>query len=118
VPAHAVTCDQAGEMGFGARRFVTEKPIDKTFKWVPVTDFAMDVWLAQHGWEMWPYWRQAAKEVVMASVSDDLPPQPEGGEPLYTVPIHNLGGMRALTIGIEVTASFVKLLLTSSRWRC
>jgi hypothetical protein len=94
--------------------FVTEKPIDRQFKWVPVTDFAMDIWLAQHGWEIWTKaGDKMQRQVIMASVSDDLPPQPEGGKPLYTVPVHgnDLGGMRELTIkGIEVTASFVKLL--------
>src|SRR3954468_22332022 len=90
--------------------FVTEKPIDRQLKWVPVTDFAMDVWMAQHGWEIWvEVGDKKQRQVVMASVSDDLPAQPEGGKPLYTVPVHgtHLGGMRELAIkGIEVTASF------------
>lgn len=115
--AHAVaptTKQVKWDLGQGV--FVTEKPVNKEFKWVPVTDFAMDVWMAHHGWEIWPEVNnKKQRQVIMASVSNDLPPQPEGGKPLYTVPVHatHLGGMRELTIkGIEVTASFVDLLET------
>jgi len=96
--------------------FVTQKLINKQFQPVSVTDFAMDIWLAQHGWEVWSeVGGKKQRQVIVASVSDELPAQPEGGTPLYTVPVHgnHLGGMRELAIkGIEVTASFVDLLET------
>jgi hypothetical protein len=94
--------------------FITEKLIDKKFQPVPVCDFAVDVWQAQHGWEVWSdVGGKKQRQVIMAAVSNDLPAQPDGGKPLYTVPVHgnHLGGMRELTIkGIEVTAAFVDLL--------
>jgi hypothetical protein len=96
--------------------FVTEKLVNKQFQPVAVTHFAMDIWQAQHGWEVWSeVGGKKQRSVVMASVSAELPKQPEGGKPLYTVPVcgQHLGGTRELVIkGVEVTASFVDLLET------
>ena len=81
---------------------------------VPVSDFVMDIWLAQHGWEAWVETNgKKQPRYVMASVSDDIPAQPDSSKPLHTVPVHGapLGGRRECVIkGKEVTAAFLDLL--------
>ena len=97
--------------------FLTRFKVGNEWQDRPVTEpFAIDVWMAQHGYEGWfDIDGKRTRKTVLASISDDLPHDPgEGYKPLYVVPINNRAiGTRELTLkGVEVTNSFVDLAQT------
>ena len=95
--------------------FTTRQRVNGHFEQVPVEEaFALDYHLARHGYESWDGKDDAReRKLVMASVSADLPEQPDKHwKPLYTVPVWSseLGGQRELVVkGEAATAAFADL---------
>jgi hypothetical protein len=79
-----------------------------------VTPFAVDVWLAQHGYELWTKAADGRtnRSVMLASVTAPLPVKPEGNAvPIYQVPVasQELGNAHLVIKGKNATGAFCDL---------
>lgn len=100
-----------------AGKFVTRQRIGNEWLDVAVVQpFAIDVWLATHGWEQFVAaqdGKPGRRDVKTTSVSDDLPARPgDGWKPFYAAPCNSseIGGRELIIRGQEVTAEFVRLM--------
>jgi hypothetical protein len=100
---------------FNLGAFTTSQRVGNEWQQVPVAQpFALDFWLAQHGYEVWTDSNgKKERKTSMASVSGPMPEEPSGKTTrLYTVPVWSgeLGGQRELVIkGEAITAAFADL---------
>lgn len=73
----------------GEGAFTHSKNINREWVQVPLTEpFAIDVWLARHGYEVWI---DKTRTDCLASVSDPMPAQPSTGKAtaIYSVPVYS-----------------------------